>query len=226
MESATTSNGYTIERPVDKMSAESFRRRMVEDYGMDGENPKERLGQLKQLSVEGIAILLEDINKSVQGSEESLMAHEKTMKIGNTETLKPDDRYDVFIDLVNNIKATGENINPARVADALALGVILLHPFHDGNGRTARALGLLFRDSFDSKTDDYESDYATVVEPRDEARARGSFLIYGYTPVFQEGFDQSDPNQVKDYLHKVLTDESEGAYYSCFGDAEPLYLDT
>lgn len=51
---------------------------MSEEYHIDGDSPEQRLSQLKNLSVEGFAILLEDINKSTQGSIDSLMAHEKT----------------------------------------------------------------------------------------------------------------------------------------------------
>lgn len=143
------------------------------------------------------------------------------MKIGQSETLKPEDRYDVFLNLVNNIKNSKDDINPARIADTLALGVVLLHPFHDGNGRTARVLGLMFRDSFDSD-DAYEADFKIATEPRDEARKNGGMVIFGYTPVFPEGFNQSDPEQVNSYLNKLLTEDAEGSYYSCFGGVEPL----
>ena len=218
----TTSNGHKIENPTEVASAEDFKRRMSDEYLLEGESPAERLDRLKELSVEGVAILLEDINKSIQGSSDSLMAHDKTMKIGKTETLKPEDRYDVFLKLVEDIKNAPEDINPARVGDALALGVILLHPFHDGNGRTARVLGFMFRDMFDNP-DTFEADYNVTAAPRDKARENGGMIILGYTPQFPEGFDQSNPSDVSAYLHDVMTKEAQGSYYSCYSnDAEPL----
>lgn len=216
-ESITTSNGYEIKHAVPILSAAELRQRLSSEYGIDGDTPVERIHQLKQLSVEGVAILLEDINKSVQGSADSLMSHDKTIKIGDKQTIKPEDRYNVFLRLVDDIKNSSDDVSPERVGDVLALGTVLLHPFHDGNGRTARVIGLLFRDGYGGE--EYQSDFDTVVEPRDIARERGGFVIYGYTPRFPEGFDQSDPNQVSAYLSDLLQNENDGAYLSPYGQA-------
>ena len=216
-ETITTSNGYEIQEPVDPISASAFREKMASDYGITGENPAKRIEQLKQLSVEGVAILLEDINKSVQGSAGSLMSHEKVVSIGGKDTINLEDRYDVFHRLVQDIKECPPDINPERVGDVLALGVVALHPFHDGNGRTARTLGLLFRDEYDSEQ--YEEDFNTVVEPRDKARERGGFMIYGYTPRYPEGMEQSNAEEVSLFLSDLLKNENEGAYTSCYGQA-------
>ena len=217
IESSTTSNGYEIHKPTAVISADNFRTRMSQEFGIDALSPHERINQLKSLSVEGIAILLEDINKSIQGSADSLMNHETVMKIGDKETIELEDRYNVFIRLIESIKESSDAINPARVADVLALGVVLLHPFHDGNGRTARALGLMFRDDYDAT--DYADSYNTIIEPRDRARERGGFLIFGYTPKFPEGFNQSDPDAVHQYLDELLVEEKQGAYLGPFGQA-------
>lgn len=85
----TTSNGYEIENPVDKLTANQFREVMSDEFGINGDNPKARMEQFKNLSIEGVAILLERINKGLQGSEDSLMNHDRAMKIGDTETIKP-----------------------------------------------------------------------------------------------------------------------------------------
>ncbi len=219
-ERTTTSNGHEIVNEAPVLDAAEFHERMGETYGLTGRTPAERMGQLQALSNEGIAILLEDINKSVQGSADSLMSHERTITIGDKQTIPLEDRYAVFTRLIDDIKSSPEATSPERKADVLALGVVLLHPFHDGNGRTARTVGLLFRESYDS--DDYEADYTTVIEPRDDARARGGFLINGYTPRFPENFDQSNANQVSTYLHDLLYEEQEGVYTSCYGQA-PLH---
>lgn len=214
---AKTSNGFEIKSPTEIISADELRERLGTEFGIDGKSPEERAEQLRQLSVEGFAILIEYINKAVQGSEDSLMSHEQVIRIGDKNTIALEDRYDVFSALVDSIKRSSQDVNPERLADVLALGVVLLHPFHDGNGRTARVIGLIFRDNYDKE--DYQIDYATVIEPRDEARTRGGFMIYGYTPRFNEGFDQSDPGQVIDYLKGLLTENHNGAYISCFGQA-------
>lgn len=216
----TTSNGYEIEHPVGPLSAEAFRTHLAEEYGLAEGSPATRVERLKDMSVEGIAILLEDINKSIQGSRDSLMNHESAMKIGDTEALKPEDRHQVFLKLIEDIRACPENTNPARIGDVLALGVVLLHPFHDGNGRTARTLGLMFRNDYDS--DEYEAAFDTVTEARDKARARGGFMIYGYIPHLGENIDQSNPVNVSNYLHGLLHKEEPGAYVGCFGQAPLL----
>lgn len=217
-ETSTTSNGHEIRQPVPVVSAFEFREKLASEYGLDGDNPAKRVEQLKQLSVEGVAVMLEDINKSLQGSADSLMSHDKVIKIGEQQTLSPEDRYDVFLRLVEDIKNSPADINPARVGDVLALGVVTLHPFHDGNGRTARTLGLLFRDEYDSEQ--YEEDFNTVVEPRDKARERGGFMIFGYVP--QGINDRSDAREVSSYLSDLLRNENEGAYVGCYGQA-PLH---
>ena len=219
-ESTTASNGYEIKKAVPVLSAAELQQRLSSEYGIDGGSPAERIDQLKQLSVEGVAILLEDINKSVQGSADSLMSHDKTIKIGGKQTIKPEDRHNVFSRLVEDIKNSPDDVSPERVGDVLALGTVLLHPFHDGNGRTARVIGLLFRDGYGGE--EYQSDFDTVVEPRDRARERGGFIISGYIPRFPEGFNQSDPNEVSAYLSGLLENENDGAYLSPYEQA-PLH---
>lgn len=221
-ETATTSNGHEIRRPSPEISADELRQRLGSEFGIEGNTPTERARQLKKLSVEGVAIMLEDINKSVQGSVDSLVSHDASIKIGGRETIRPEDRYTVFSRLIEDIKSCSDDVNPARIGDTLALGVVLLHPFHDGNGRTARVLGLVFRDSYDSE--EYTADFKTVTEPRDKARERGGWMINGYVPHFPEGFDQSDALQVSDYLSGLLLQENENAYTSCYGQA-PLHVE-
>jgi hypothetical protein len=216
-ESTTTSNGYEIVQPVPVVSANELRQTLGREYGIEGDNPAERVEQLKQLSVEGIAIMLEDINKSVQGSADSLISHDEIVKIGGNNTIRLEDRYDVFSRLVQDIKESADDVNPERVADVLALGVVLLHPFHDGNGRTARTIGLIFREGYDNQ--DYYDDFNTVTEPRDRARERGGFMINGYIPQFPEGFDQSNASEASAYLSNLLLHDSPHAYTSCFGQA-------
>lgn len=215
----TTSNGHEIEYPVDRLSAGKYRELLADEFGLDGKTPEERVMQLKDLSQEGVAIMLEKVNALAQGSAKSVMNQDRATRIGDKLTIDPKHRYDVFTDLIETIRSSPENVNPARIGDALAMGVVLLHPFHDGNGRTARLIGLTFRNEFDG--DEYENDFSHLIEPRDDARKRGGFLIYGYTPKHHEGFNQSDPDSVSKYLSDFLNDKTV-RYTSPYGEA-PLH---
>lgn len=95
----------------------------------------------------------------------------------------------------------------------------MLHPFYDGNGRTARVLGLMFREDYDSDPDEFGAAFDVVAEPRDKARERGGFMIYGYVPELEEGMDRSNPGDVSRYLDSLLQEEKPGAYVGCFGPA-------
>lgn len=199
-----TSNGFEIKNPMNhSWTAQEFRERMATEYGLTGKNPAERLKQFKELSVEGIAIMLEDINKSLQGSQDSLMAVDRVMKIGEEQTVDVEHRYEVFNALINDIKATTPDTNPARVGDVLALGVVLLHTFEDGSGRTARTLGLLFRDEYDIP-DEYQADFDVLTKSRDELRKIGGTIPYGYIPCLKDGASRSNSNDVIEYLHELL----------------------
>ena len=209
----TTSNGHEINHPREQLGAGEFKD-MVNQYGIGGENPKQRAESLKKLPPEHIALFLADLNRRLQGSDETLVS-EKVMKIGDKNTIDPEHRYDLFIDLIKKIESSGD-INPERIGDTLAIGAVLLHAFEDGNGRTARTIGLLFRDDFDAE--DYADTFKQLVEPRDVARKRGGFRISGFTPYMGEGVDQSDPRQVGEYFDKLLTSD-DNLYTSPYGQA-------
>ena len=217
--STTTKNGHEIKQSVDLLEARTYRDLLASEFGISGETPRERIEQLKDLSQEGVAILLEKVNALAQGSAESLINHDEMMPIGGKSTIAPEHRYEVFTNLIERIRSAPQEINPARLGDTLAMGVVLLHPFHDGNGRTARLVGMIFHDEYDSP--DYEDNFRQLIESRDDVRKRGGYMLYGYTPKFPEGFDQSDPSAVSEYLSELLQDESI-RYQGPFGEA-PLY---
>jgi len=214
--SNTTKNGHEIKHSVDQLNAREYRDLLASEFGIRGESPRERASQLKELSQEGIAIMLEKVNALAQGSAESLMNHDEMTRIGGKDTIAPEHRYDVFTNLIESIKSSPREINPARLGDALAMGLVLLHPFQDGNGRTARLVGMIFHDEFDSS--DYESNFTQLIESRDEVRKRGGFMLYGYTPEFPENFNQNDPTAVSNYLSELLHNES-ARYKGPFGSA-------
>ena len=114
----TTANGYEITHSSEQMDAQDFRERMASEYGITGDSPRERIEQLQNLSVEGVSIMWTDINKSLQGSRDSLKNRERVMKIGDTETIPLEDRYAVFSHLVESIKDAPKDTSPERIADA------------------------------------------------------------------------------------------------------------
>ena len=71
------------------------------------------------------------------------------MKIGDKETIPVEHRYEVMSELIRLIKESSDDVNPERLGDVAALGIVLLHPFRDGNGRTARIVGSIFHEEYD-----------------------------------------------------------------------------
>lgn len=213
-----TSNGHEITRPREVLEYDELQG-MLETYGLKGATAKERVESLRSLSNESMALFMTDLNARLNGSEDPLI-HEETMKIGERPTVAPEKRYDLFTNVMQKVKNSPEGINTARVGDALALTTVLLHPFKDGNGRTARMLGFIFRDS-DSEAE-ARDDFATLGEPRDKARERGGFMINGYIPYLGEGVDQSDPKQVEAYIDEVLSNADKNLYTSPYGQAPLL----
>ena len=136
----TTMNGAEIKNPGEVLSAEGLKN-LVAEAGIDGSTPKERADQFKNVSLEDFAGLIDEINKGVQGSADSLILEDGVMKIGDKETIPVEYRYEVMSELMRLIKESPDDVNPERLGDVAALGIVLLHPFQDGNGRTARERG-------------------------------------------------------------------------------------
>lgn len=213
----TTANGYEIENPRESLTFPELKQ-VLSDYGLDGNSPSERAEKLRQSDPQTIALMLTDVNRRTQGSEQTLTSDE-TMKIGDSVSIDPEERYDLFMKINQRIKNSEEDVNPARIGDALALTTVLLHPFRDGNGRTARLVGFIYREDFDES--DAQDTFSQLVASRDSIREAGGFMINGYIPYLDQGADQSDPNVVDDYIDKVLTDShSDNLYTGPYGQAE------
>ena len=199
----TTMNGVEIKNPGEVLSAEGLKN-LVAEAGIDGSTPKERADQFKNVSLEDFARLIDNINRGVQGSADSLILEDGVMKIGDKETIPVEHRYEVMSELIRLIKESSDDVNPERLGDVAALGIVLLHPFRDGNGRTARIVGSIFHEEYD---DGWENNYGIVSESRDIARERGGFIINGYIPYLPEGKSQSNPEDVIAYLESLLSSE-------------------
>lgn len=211
-----TSNGHEIAYPREVLGLVEFKN-MLNTYGLAGDTPVERIEALRSKSKEFLAIFMTDLNARLNGSTETLVS-DKTMKIGEQSAIAPEERYDLFSRIIEKVKATPEDINPARIGDALALSIVLLHPFKDGNGRTARMLGYMFREDMDGL--DALEDFRVLVEPRDTARERGGYMINGYVPYIGKGADQYNPVQVASYIGRVLSSDEPGLYTGPYGQAE------
>ncbi len=216
--SSSTSNGYEIEHTREKLDFEEFKV-MLKEYGLDGDTPAERLGALKNQSNESVGLFMSDLNRRLQGSDDTLVS-ERTMKIGSTDTIDPTDRYDIFMGVLNKIKSVDSDINPGRVGDILALTNVLLHPFEDGNGRTSRMIGFIYQPDFDGQ--DSMQTFDVLAESRDTARERGGFMVNGYVPHMREGVNQSDADQVQHYLDSLFTSDNQDLYVGTFGQS-PLH---
>lgn len=193
---------------LEKLSPEEFKN-VIEQYGLTGSSPEERANSLKKMSPESLALLITDINRRLQGSSETLV-HEQTMKVGEESVVPIEYRYDLFMSLTKKISESDANTNPERIGDALSLGLVILHPFKDGNGRTSRIFRLVFDESFDSS--DFENNFNFLSESRDESRERGGNIAIGYIPYFAEGQKQDDPEAVEDYFHRLLNEENPHLY--------------
>lgn len=203
---ATTINGHEISSTREKLSPNEFRE-MLSIYGLDGNNPEERVEALKGMSAEKIAMLLTDINRRVQGSDDTLMSS-KTMKVGDKSVVPAEDRYYLFLHLIKKIGETPADINPERIGDALSVGIVVLHPFKDGNGRTSRVLRLAFDPSYD--TSDYENNFNFLASPKNPNNS------VSFIPNFKD-LDQSDPRVVEDYFDRLLSEEDDRLYLGLGG---------
>lgn len=186
-------------------------RALMNRYGLTGSSERERQLEVANMNPGQIAVMLTAINSFVRGKDESDIS-EETMKIGGTPTIAPEDRAEVFINFINDLQSRVDDISPERFGDALALATVLLHPFNDGNGRTARLLGFIFRDD-DSDGDDFY----TLIESRDYRREKGGFMVNGYIPRIDG--DRSDPKIVSDYLKKCLNSDEDDLYTGPYGQA-------
>jgi len=201
---ATTINGHEIEHPREKMSSAEFKA-LVSEFGLNGETPLDRLSTLRTMPMEQIALMMSDINRRVQGSEQTLV-NDRTTRIGERDTIPVESRYDVFNSLITKIQNASEDINPSRIGDILGVGIVLLHPFHDGNGKTSRLMALIFKDDFDAG--DYDDAYRILASSREEIRKAGETPFDGYAPGSNAITDQSNPLMVSNYLDSLFAAEA------------------
>ncbi len=196
-----TVNGHEIGIPTDKMSSSEFKL-MASEYGIVGKTPEERAESLKGMSVDSLALFLTEVNRRIQGSGEPLISDE-AMNIGGQKTIAPEDRDGLFMTMVDEIKRS-EGVNPARLGDAVGLGVVMLHPFKDGNGRTARLMALLFRDEYDNPGS-YEETYEKLIASKElMLKAGEKVIIPGFVPMLGEGKRRDNPEDIEEFFRELM----------------------
>jgi hypothetical protein len=202
---------------VSNLSPEGFKKFVARsEYGIDGQTPAERVKQLIGMNTDALFLFLDDLNAALRGEEGTQIELDKAMNIGTTKLLDPEDRYPVLDAIFSDIKESSETTHPSRVGDVLSLAIVMTHPFKDGNGRTARAISLLFRDEYDST--DFVDDYVATTTSRDELRKRGGVIPYGFVPYLDGEARQDSREHTTAYLQSVLHDSSDTpAYLGTFG---------
>lgn len=217
MNTEQTVNGIEIRRPSEKkLDAQGYK--YLIDRFLPGSNPAERMNAFMRTRLEDVADLLDLLNQKLQGSEETLLSP-STMKMKDGESLvRVEDRYDLFESIISKLHNAPKDINPARVGDVLALAVVLLHPFHDGNGRTARAIGYVFQGDYDV---DLEDDFEYYMQSREKARANGeTYLPKGYLPYMKDGAKADNAPDVAAYFDELIFGaERTPLYQGTYGEA-------
>lgn len=216
-----TVNNSEIRHPRERLTAGVYHN-LVHDLGLVGDSPAERMESFRTMSVEDVAELLDMLNQQLQGSDETLLA-DSTMKVGGKPTVPLEHRYDLFESIVSKLQNAPKDINPARIGDALGLLVVILHPFHDGNGRTARMVGYAFQHQFD--TDELEGDFAYFAQSRETAQGNRP---YAYIPILPEGDNRTEPSDIETYFDEILYSDRSDLYtgpFSGIKKASPRTVD-
>ncbi|HPR09070.1 MAG TPA: Fic family protein [Candidatus Saccharibacteria bacterium] len=179
-------------------------RAMVGELGLGGATPEERVLQLGTRSVEQVGAFLTEVNRRLNASETALISN-SVVPVGDVPTLQPTERPKLLEYFLGKVREGSSGINPERIGDAFALTVVLAHAFQDANGRTARAVGSLFRDNFDQP--DYPDVFAGVTVSRDELRAQGGSVVNGYIPHQEAGMEPGSLEGGKALIDLMFTSE-------------------
>ncbi|QQS65012.1 Fic family protein [Candidatus Saccharibacteria bacterium] len=206
--------------PIGPDSFKSF----VESWGVVGDSPSERLQAMLGLGLDGLALFLTDINRCIQGEEETQI-HDSTMQVGGVDMVPIKNRYDLFKDFYEQLNLAANNINPERAGDALAMVITTLHPFKEANGRTGRAVSFMLHDLYDDQAD-YAKNFSYVTASRDQAKAKGLASHELAAPFLKlssldlgQNLDLQSFGSVKDYFTRLLSEEDGNLYSGTFGYA-------
>jgi hypothetical protein len=178
---------------------------MLTKAGFEGLSPADRLSLVEQASVEEYVATVDAIHHKV-APDHSHESHAEPVKIVDpktgevrSHTAQPADRLGIMEhalvaarQVAQKYHAEGGSIDDAlqRCGNLDAFGVVLAHNYKNGNGRTARALGELVYNGFDSANQASVSELAALSANRPE---RG-FRINSYVPTGEWGEGRADEN--------------------------------
>lgn len=124
-------------------------------------DPAARAERVAGLTTEDLIAMVAEMHTALApGTDINPTANSMHVKSPNglddKELVKPDERIKVFEQVVGLVHELSGRIGQGdeeafleRAANLVGLGVVLAHPYEDGNGRTARTLGHLIRYGYD-----------------------------------------------------------------------------
>lgn len=166
---------------------------VLSEAGFEGLQPEGRLELVERATVDDYVAAVDAIHRKVV-PDHSHDPHPETMKLVDPKTgeirsytARPEERRGIMEhalgvakQVAQKYREEGGSIEDAlqRCANLAAFGVVLAHTYENGNGRTARTLGELIHNGFDSSNPESVSDLATISAERPEK----GFRINSYVP--------------------------------------------
>jgi hypothetical protein len=164
------------------------------EQGYDGLDDEQRLEMLiEEASLDSYFDLVDKIHRSVapnadpnQNPVASTISNPQGEVVA--KLAEPAERMKILqtaLDLAKQVaekyRASGGSIRDAlrRCGNLLAFGVVLAHPYKDGNGRTSRVLGMLIQDGYDAHSQESTDDLECFSQNREGTKG---FIPNGYIP--------------------------------------------
>ncbi len=166
---------------------------MLAKVGFEGLRPEERLALVENATIEDYMVAVDAIHRNV-APDYSHEPHPEPMKLVDRDgivksyTALPEERagimeyaLSVAKQIIKKYRQEGGSIDDAlqRCANLAAFGVVLAHTYENGNGRTARTLGELIHNGYDSTSAESVADLAVICAERPEK----GFRINSYVPT-------------------------------------------
>lgn len=178
---------------------------LLAEAGFEGLPPEGRLSLVEHATVDDYVSAVDAVHRKV-APDYSHEPHPEPMKLVGRDgkvssyTALPEERAGVMgyaleaaKQVARKYREEGGSIDDAlqRCGNLAAFGVVLAHTYENGNGRTARTLGELIHNGYDSSNSESVSDLATISAERPEK----GFRINSYVPTgdWAEGRANIDP---------------------------------
>lgn len=165
---------------------------MLAQLGIEGLTQEERLGLIEHATLSDFKTVVDLIHRKVAPED----SHEIRTKAGTISNLRtgevvhhtaaPEMRDSILQraleyaqQIVAKYRQEGGSLEEAlqRCGNLAAFGMVLAHPYEDGNGRTARTIGELIHNGYDGSDSQSVEDLAVVSKNR---AAGGGVRIHSY----------------------------------------------